>query len=68
MSLFDDKQIDIIDACNTISRYLDDIIIINHVYFENMVCQIYHSEPQLNEAYTSDTAIRLKVFFSSDYL
>ena len=42
MSLSDDKQADIIDADNTASRYLDDILNINNVYFENMVSQIYH--------------------------
>ena len=37
MSLSDDKQADVIDAFNTTSRYLDDILNINNVYFENMV-------------------------------
>ena len=55
MSLSDDKQADIIDAFNTTSRYLDDILNINNVYFDNMVSQIYHSEVQLNKANTSDT-------------
>ena len=32
MSLSDDKQADVIDAINTTSRYLDDILIINNVY------------------------------------
>ena len=39
MSLSDDKQADIIDAFNTISRYLDDILNINNVYFDNIVSQ-----------------------------
>ena len=55
MSLSDDKQADIIDAFNTTSRYLDDILNIDNVYFDNMVSQIYPSELQLNKAYTSDT-------------
>ena len=55
MSLSDDKQADIIDALNTISRYLDDIFNINNVYFDNMVSQIYPSELQLNKANTTDT-------------
>ena len=55
MSLSDDKQADIIDAFNTTSRYLDDILIINNVYFDNMVSQIYPSELQLNKTNTSDT-------------
>ena len=37
MSLSDDKQADVIDAVNTTSRYLDDILNINNVYFDNMV-------------------------------
>ena len=28
---------DIIDACNSTSRYLDDVLNINNVYFDNMV-------------------------------
>ena len=39
MSLSDDKQADVIDAFNTTSRYLDDILNINNVYFDNMVSQ-----------------------------
>ena len=55
MSLSDDKQAGVIDAFNTTSRYLDDILNINNVYFDNMVSQIYPSELQLNKANTSDT-------------
>ena len=33
MSLSDDKQADVIDAFNTTSRYFDDILNINNVYF-----------------------------------
>ena len=55
MSLSYDEQADIIDAFNTTSRYLDDILNINNVYFDNMVSQFYPSELQLNKANTSDT-------------
>ena len=55
MSLSDDKQADVIDAFNTTSRYLDDILNINYVYFDNMVSQLYPSELQLNKASISDT-------------
>ena len=55
MSLSDDKQADIIDAFYTTSRYLDDILNINNVYFDTMVGQIYPSELQLNKTNTSDT-------------
>ena len=55
MSLSDGKQTDSIDAFNTTSRYLDDILNINNVYFDNMVSQIYPSELQLNKTNTSGT-------------
>ena len=37
MSRSGDKQADIIDAFNTTSRYLDDILNITHVCFDSMV-------------------------------
>ena len=55
MSLSDDKHAGVIDAINTTSRYLDDILNINNFYFDNMVNQIYPSEIQLNKANTSYT-------------
>ena len=55
MSLSDDMQAGIIDAFNTKSRYLDDTLNVNNVYFDNMVNQIYPSELQLDKANTSDT-------------
>ena len=55
MSISDDKQADIINAFNTKSRYLDDILNINHVYIYNMVGQIYPSESQLHKDNTSNT-------------
>ena len=74
MSLSDDKPADVIDAFNTTSRYLDGILNINNVCFDNMVSQIYPFELQLNKANTSYTEAafldlaQLEVFFSSDYL
>ena len=50
MSLSDDKQADVIDVFNTTFRYVDDILNINNVYFDNMVSQIYPSELKLNKA------------------
>ena len=55
MSLFDHMQTDVIDAFNTTSRYLDDILNIDNVYFATMVSQIYPSELTLDKANTSDT-------------
>ena len=43
------------NAFNTTSRYLDDILNLNNIYFDNIVSQIYPSELQPNKAYTSDT-------------
>ena len=43
MFLSDDKQAEVINAFNTTSRYLDDTLNINNVYFDNMVSQIYPS-------------------------
>ena len=54
LSLSDDKQADVIDTFNTTIRYLDDILNINNVYFDNMVSQIYPSDLHLYKAYTSD--------------
>ena len=48
VSLSDDKQIDTIDAFNTISRYLDAILNGINAYLDNMVSQMYPSELQLN--------------------
>ena len=55
MSLSDDKQADMIDVFNTTSRYLDHILNIYNVYFDNMVRQIYPSELLLNKANPSHT-------------
>ena len=69
MSLSDDKQAGVIDAFNTTSRYLDDILNINNIHFDNMVSQIYTSELQLNKANTSDTEaafLDLHLSFSND--
>ena len=69
MSPSDDKQADVIDAFNTTSRYLDDILNINNFYFDNMVSQIYPSELQLNRANTSDTEaafLDLHLYISND--
>ena len=55
MSLSDDRQAEFIDAFNTTSRYVEDILNIINVYFDNMVSNIYPSELQLNKANTFDT-------------
>ena len=46
--LSDKNQTDTIEAFNSTSRYLDDLLNIDNPYFEQMVGQIYSTELQLN--------------------
>ena len=46
LSLSDNNQADIIEAFNSTSRYLDDLLNIDNPYFEQMVGQIYSTELQ----------------------
>ena len=59
-----DNQADVIEAFNSTSRYLDDLLNIDNPYFEGMVNQIYPSELQLNKANISDNEVP---FFRSTY-
>ena len=43
-SLNHDDQADVIEAFNSSSRYLDDLLNIDNPYFEGMVNQIYPPE------------------------
>ena len=54
-SLYHDNQADVIDAFNSTSGYLDDLLNIDNPYFEGMVKQIYPLELQLNKANNTDT-------------
>ena len=49
VSLSDNNQAEIIEAFNSTSRYLDDLLNIDNPYFEQMVGQIYPSRLQLNK-------------------
>ena len=55
MFLSDNNQADIIEAFNSTSRYLDELLNIDNPYFEQMLGQIYPTELQLNKANSSDT-------------
>ena len=55
LSLSDNNKTDIIEAFNSTSRYLDELLNIDNPYFELMVGQIYPTELQLNKATSSDT-------------
>ena len=54
-SLSPENQADIIEAFNPTSRYLDDLLNIDSIYFEQIVNRIYPTELQLNKANSSDT-------------
>ena len=54
-SLSDDNQSEVIEAFNSISRYLDDLLNIDKTVFDSMVNHIYPSELQLNKPNVSDT-------------
>ena len=55
LSLSDNIQTDIIEAFNSTSRYLDDLLNIDIPYFKHMVGQIYPTEFQLKKANSADT-------------
>ena len=48
LSLSDNNQTDIIEAFNSTSRYLDDLLNIDNRNFDQLVAQIYPTELQLN--------------------
>ena len=50
-----EKRNDTIDAFNSTSRYLDGLLNIDNIYFEQMIHRIYPAELQLNKANASDT-------------
>ena len=51
------KQAEIIEAFNSTSRYLDDLLNNDNPYFEGMVNRIYPLELQLNKANNSVSLI-----------
>ena len=54
-SLSRENQADIIEVFNSTSRYLDDLLNIDNIYFDQMVDRIYPNELQLNKANSSNT-------------
>ena len=55
LSLSEDNQSDVIEAFNSTSRYLDDLLNIDNNFFGSMVNRIYPSELLLNKANVSNT-------------
>ena len=54
-SLSRENQANIIEAFNLTSRYLDELLNIDNIYFDQMVDRINPTEHQLNRANSSDT-------------
>ena len=54
-SLSHENQADIIEAFNSTSRYLDDLLNIYNIYFDQMEDRIYPTELQLNRTTSSNT-------------
>ena len=55
LSLSDNTQTDIIEVFNSTSRYSDESLNIDNPHFEQMVGQIYPTEPQLSKANSTNT-------------
>ena len=54
LSLSNNNQTDIIEAFNSTSRYVGDLLNIDNPYYEQMVGQIFPTKLQLNKANSSD--------------
>ena len=54
LSFPEDNQSGVIEAFNSTSRYLDDLLNIDNNFFDSMVNRIYPSELHLNKANVSD--------------
>ena len=70
-SLSEDNQSDVIEAFNSTSRFLDDLLNIDNNFFESMVNHIYPIERQLDKANMSDTEasyLDLHLSISDDFL
>ena len=71
LSLSEDNQSDVIEALNSTSRYLDDLLNIDNNFFDSMINRIYPSELQSNKANVSDTEasfLDLHLFISDGFV
>ena len=55
LCLSDNNQADVVEAFNSTSRYLGDLLNIDNPYFAQIINQTYPTELQLNKANSSDT-------------
>ena len=49
------NQADVVEAFNSTSRYLDDLLNIDNPYFAQMISQRYPTKLQLNKANSTNT-------------
>ena len=63
-SLSDNNRPDVVEAFNSTSRYLDDLLNIDNTYFAQMVSQIYPTEFQLNKMNPSDHTVLKRPFWT----
>ena len=71
LSLSEDNQSDVIEAFNSTSRYMDDLLNTDNNFFDSMVNRIYPSEFQLNKANVSDVGASfwgLHLFISDGFV
>ena len=72
LSFSEDNQYDVIEAFNSTSRYLDDLVNIDNNFFDSMVNCIHPSELQLNKAIDvsdTETSFRgLHLSISADFV
>ena len=66
LSLSHDIQTKVIEASNSTSRYLDDLLNIDNNFFDSMGNQIYSSELQLNKNTASFLDLHLSI--SDDFV
>ena len=62
LSLSDDNQSEVIEAFNSTSWYLDDLLNTDNNVFDSMVNHIYPTEHQLNNANVSDTEVSCLIY------
>ena len=55
LTFSDNNQADVVEAFKSTSRYLDDLLNTDNLYFAQMVSPTYPTEIQLNKASPSDT-------------
>ena len=65
LSRSEDNQSDVIEAFNSTSWYLDDLLNVDNNFFDSMVNRIYTSELQVNKANVSNTEASILVLHLS---